>query len=76
MPIDTLLAASVELLVLGMGTVFVILGLLIGCMTILGRLAPKEEPVTASVHGANSGASVVAAIQSAIHMYRSSHAAR
>ncbi len=68
MPVNTLLAASVELLVLGMGTVFVILGLLIGCMTLLGHFAPNEEPVTVS---ADSDAPLAAAIQSAIHVYRS-----
>ncbi len=75
MPIDALLAASIELLVLGMGTVFVILGLLIGCMTLLGYLAPKEEPIAASAHSSNSDASLVAAIQSAIHMHRNNHSA-
>ncbi len=43
MPVETLLVASVELLALGMGAVFVILSLMIACMTILCRCAPEEE---------------------------------
>ncbi len=69
MPVDTLLAAAVELLVLGMGGVFVILGLLIGCMVLLNHFAPKEEP-PATMPDTGPEVPLVAAIQCAIHQYR------
>lgn len=67
--LDTLLIASVEMLVLGMGTVFVILGLLIACMSVLRRVAPVEDAGEA-VAGAADGDAEIAAIQAAIHFYR------
>ena len=66
MPVDTLLTASVELMFIGMGAVFLILGLLIGCMTLLGQLAPTEEPVAPC----SDDKTMIAAIQAAIHNYR------
>ncbi len=66
MPVDTLLNATVELMVIGMGTVFIILGLLIGCMNMLSLFAPLEEPVTCG----SDERPVIAAIQTAIHQYR------
>ena len=74
MPVDTLLAASMELLILGMGAVFIILGLLIGCMSLLGhftrRFAPQQEPGASPAYHSRMEAPLIAAIQSAIHMYR------
>jgi len=71
MPVDTLLTATVELMVIGMGTVFIILGLLIACMNMLCLFAPAEEPVTSSC---NDEKPVIAAIQTAIHHYRNQSA--
>ena len=71
-PLDTLLIASVELLVLGLGTVFVILGLLIACMSVLRWVAPVEDAGEA-VDGAGGAAdrdAEIAAMQAAIHLYR------
>ena len=67
MPVDTLLTASVELMVIGMGTVFIILGLMIGCMNLLRVFAPVEEP---SAPACQDEKPIIAAIQSAIHHYR------
>ena len=71
MPVDTLLQASVELMVVGMGTVFIILGLLIGCMNLLCLIAPNEESSPACA----DDKPIIAAIQTAIHHYRN-HSAR
>ena len=87
MQIDNMLAQSIELLVLGMGTVFFILLLLIACLTLMSSLmsvpaevADSAEPVEPDAVTANATAStnamvptgVVAAIQAAIHFYRAS----
>ena len=66
MPVDTLLTAAIELMVIGMGTVFIILCLLIGCMNMLSLFAPSEK----SVACCNDENTIVAVIQSAIHQYR------
>ena len=66
MPVDTLLTAAMELMVIGMGTVFIILGLLIGFMNMLSLFAPLEKSAASS----NDEKFIVAAIQSAIHQYR------
>jgi Na+-transporting methylmalonyl-CoA/oxaloacetate decarboxylase gamma subunit len=70
MPVDTLLTTTVELMVIGMGTVFIILGLLIGCMSMLHLLAPLEESTTTC----SEDKPVIAAIQTAIHHYRNQSA--
>jgi len=68
MPVDTLLTTAIELMVIGMGTVFIILGLLIGCMNILSIFAPSEEQITGT--SCNDDKPIIAAIQTAIHQYR------
>ncbi len=72
MPVETLLVSSVELLALGMGAVFVILSLMIACMTILCRCAPEEEakPVP---HPSGVDSRVFAVIQAAVDQYRDPH---
>ena len=82
MQIDNMLAQSIELLVLGMGTVFFILLLLIACLTLMSSLmsvpaevADSAEPVEPDAATSNTTAvptGVVAAIQAAIHFYRAS----
>jgi Na+-transporting methylmalonyl-CoA/oxaloacetate decarboxylase gamma subunit len=66
MPVETLLSASIELMFIGMGTVFIILGLLISCMYLLSFIAPAEE----SAQTCQDDKTIIAAIQSAIHHYR------
>jgi Na+-transporting methylmalonyl-CoA/oxaloacetate decarboxylase gamma subunit len=66
MPVDTLLQASVELMIVGMGTVFIILGLMIVCMNLLCLIAPTDESTTSCTEDKP----IIAAIQSAIHQYR------
>ena len=70
MPVDALLTTTVELMVIGMGTVFIILGLLIGCRNMLHLLAPLEESSTTC----SDDKPVIAAIQTAIHHYRNQSA--
>jgi len=76
MNIDALLTQSLQLLGLGMGSVFIILSLLIGIISIVSKLVPEEQPITAvapfepPVTGNNAH---IAAIQAAIHKYRKSH---
>lgn len=71
MPVESLLATSIELMLIGMGTVFIILGLLIGSMYLLSMFAPVEEPAGASCQDDKT---IIAAIQSAIHHYRNQSA--
>ncbi len=78
MNVEVLLIQSLQLLGLGMGSVFVILILLIGIITLISRIVPEviPEPVIPTdksqvVHkGENT--EHVAAIQAAIHRYRRS----
>ena len=70
MPVETLLIASFELMVIGMGTVFIILGLLIACMYTLSLFAPAEETAPAC----RDDKTIIAAIQTAIHHYRNNSA--
>ncbi len=70
MDIEQLLLQSLQLLGLGMGSVFIILSLLIIIIQVVSRLVPEEQiapvakplPVTSTEH--------IAAIQAAIHQYR------
>lgn len=82
--LEPLILQSLELLVIGMGTVFIILGLLIIMITLVTRmltsLKPGEEPVsfTSSVSTTTSTArqpdeELVAVISSAVSRYRKSH---
>jgi len=66
MPVDTLVNASAELMIIGMGTVFIILGLLIGCMNLLRLLAPVDEHTSTC----QDERPIIAVIQAAIHQYR------
>jgi len=76
MNIDALLTQSLQLLGLGMGSVFIILGLLIGIISIVSKLVPEEAPiatVAAIEPSATDSNAHIAAIQAAIHKYRKSH---
>ena len=76
MNIDALLTQSLQLLGLGMGSVFIILSLLIGIISIVSKLVPEEAPIatvaTIEPPATDSNAHI-AAIQAAIHKYRKSH---
>jgi len=75
MNIDQLLLQSLELLGLGMGSVFIILSLLIVIINLVSKLVPEAEiapatsptPVTPNTNTAH-----VAAIQAAVHKHRRS----
>jgi sodium pump decarboxylase gamma subunit len=74
MNIDQLFAQSLQLLGLGMGSVFVILILLIGIISTISKLVPKETFVDPSAKASSAPAKVntqhIAAIQAAIHKFR------
>ncbi|MBL4712123.1 MAG: OadG family protein [Gammaproteobacteria bacterium] len=80
MHVDDMLSASFQLLILGMGTVFFILLMLIACISLMSVLSPKatESEITDSTDtkaiSSNSSvtASMVAVIQAAVHHYRAS----
>ena len=76
MNIDALLTQSLQLLGLGMGSVFIILSLLIGIISFVSKLVPEEVPiatVAAIEPPATDNNAHIAAIQAAIHKYRKSH---
>lgn len=75
MNIDQLLLQSLQLLGLGMGSVFIILSLLIVIINVIAKLVPEVEIVPAtSPTPVTPGANMehVAAIQGAVHKYRRS----
>lgn len=67
MPVEELLIVATEIMFIGMSTVFVILGLLITCMSMLSKLAPEDREEVPC----RDDKSIIAAIQTAIHVYRS-----
>jgi oxaloacetate decarboxylase gamma subunit len=75
MNIDQLLTQSLQLLGLGMGSVFIILGLLIGIISVVSKLVP-EEPLPHTTNtpevAVTDNHAHIAAIQAAIHQYRRS----
>jgi oxaloacetate decarboxylase (Na+ extruding) subunit gamma len=79
MPMSELLSKGLELMILGMGTVFVFLAVLVFAVTKMSEFiqayeknnpqpqsAPAVKPVAA-------GSDHIAAISAAIHQYRSKH---
>ncbi len=73
MNIDALLTQSLHLLGLGMGSVFIILCLLIGIVSIISKLVPEDQPVTPAVQSPVTDNSLhIAVIQAAIHKFRKS----
>ena len=78
MSINDLLLQSLQLLGLGMGSVFIILVLLIGIITLISKLVPAVEPepmpaTPANLSPAAATTEHIAAIQAAIHQYRRTH---
>ena len=75
MNIDQLLIQSLQLLGLGMGSVFIILTLLIGIISVISRLVPEDlsgEIATAQDSATPVDNQHIAAIQAAIHKFRKS----
>ena len=77
MDIDALLTQSLQLLGLGMGSVFIILSLLIGIVSIISKLVPEDRPVAPAPAPAiqpplMDNSLHVAVIQAAIHKFRKS----
>ena len=82
MPVADLLMEGVKLMLLGMGTVFVFLMLLVVAMTGMSRLArvlgPEDTPAVASAHtaaapGSREDRELLAVISAAIRRYRATH---
>ena len=79
MPINELMSKGLELMFLGMGTVFVFLAILVVSVTKMSELVkkyedslPQPEPKPArTASGTNSDH--IAAIAAAIHQYRAKH---
>jgi len=75
MNIDMLLTQSLQLLGLGMGSVFIILSLLICIISIVSRLVPEDLPVdppAAQTPVTPSDNGHIAVIQASIHKFRKS----
>ncbi len=70
MDIEQLLFQSLQLLGLGMGSVFVILSLLIVIIQVVSRLVPEEQIVPLAMPAPVTSTEHIAAIQAAIHQYR------
>ena len=77
MNVEQLLLQSLQLLGLGMGSVFIILSLLIIIIQVISRLVPEVEtaPVSSTIP-ASASTEHIAAIQSAIHQYRRNRQAK
>ena len=75
MNIDALLTQSLQLLGLGMGSVFIILGLLIGLVSIISKLVPEDRPFVTDPDiqlPTTDNSLHIAVIQAAIHKFRKS----
>ncbi len=70
MEIEQLLVQSLQLLGLGMGSVFIILTLLILIVTLVSKLVPEEIVTPSGKQAQAAGNDHIAAIQAAIHQYR------
>lgn len=76
MNVEALLVQSLQLLGLGMGSVFVILTLLIGIIILISRIVPEATPEPALTNDQlktaqkSENTEHIAAIQAAIHQYR------
>lgn len=75
-----LMGSGIELMLAGMGIVFLFLTMLVGAITIMSRFVERyfpEEPVTTIsvpvVQNNTVDKSYIAAITAAVHQYRNSH---
>jgi len=75
MDINQLFAQSLQLLGLGMGSVFIILILLIGIISVISKLVPEEKLIDPSKKAPAPASQAInpqhiAAIQTAVHQFR------
>ena len=68
---SALLASGLELMLVGMGTVFFFLTVLVGATTLMSRLVERFSPPIASEPEGTVSAEQVAAISAAIKLHRS-----
>ncbi len=75
-----LMMSGIELMVVGMGIVFLFLAMLVLAMNLMSALVqryfPDAPPAASPVRptsGTGTDASVIAAISAAVHQYRSRH---
>lgn len=69
-----LMSSGVELMIVGMGIVFLFLALLVVAINMMSTLIQRffpEEPKTANVVKIDTDKATVAAISAAVHQYRS-----
>jgi oxaloacetate decarboxylase gamma subunit len=75
MPINELLGEGLQLMLLGMGVVFVFLGLLVGVVTLISRIIQKieariEQPADAAMSPEDELLEVLTTV---VQRYRSDH---
>jgi oxaloacetate decarboxylase gamma subunit len=70
MDIEALLMQSLQLLGLGMGSVFVILVLMIVIITVVSKIVPEEVVAVPVTTQPGVGPGHIAAISAAIHLHR------
>lgn len=78
---SVLLMSGVELMLVGMGIVFLFLAMLVVAVNFMSALVqrffpaplPVKSPVATTAKSAGIDPSIVAAISTAIHQYRSKH---
>ncbi|MCP4494562.1 MAG: oxaloacetate decarboxylase subunit gamma [Gammaproteobacteria bacterium] len=75
MNIEQLLLQSLQLLGLGMGSVFIILSLLIVIIQLVSRLVPEQQIAQLVTPAPATSTEHIAAMQAAIHQYRRDHQA-
>lgn len=78
MPVSGLLSEGLNLLVLGMGTVFAFLALLVWAVGVMSRFAQaiesrKPPPALQPARSPRGGGDLVAVIAAAVHRYRTEH---
>ena len=67
---NNLMLAGLELMLVGMGTVFVFLTLLVGATTLMSRIVVRIAPPPASPSAGGPTEEELVAISAAIHMHR------
>lgn len=72
---NELMTEGLQLMVLGMGMVFLFLGLLVGVVTLVSRTIQKYEPSTEASAGTATVADndLIEVVTAAVKQYRSNH---
>lgn len=73
MTITALLVSGVELMLVGMGIVFLFLAMLIGAIRVMANLVERFFPEVSVIIEKPVDSSHVAAISAAVHQYRIKH---